>query len=79
MKLGPRRPDRLLAHLRECVAVAERVATPEQHVAAEMHLASLAPSPQGSLFNPQHAHLGVAPQGQPDPAGCVSALSRIPE
>lgn len=54
-------------------------ATPEQHVAAEMHLSSLAPSPQGSLFNPQHANSGVAPRGQPDPAGCVSALFRMPE
>ncbi|NII53561.1 hypothetical protein [Luteibacter sp. SG786] len=54
--------------------------TPEQLTAAEMHLASLAPSPpQGSLFNPQHANSGVAARGQPDPAGCVSALSRNPE
>lgn len=43
--------DRLLAHLRECVAGAERVATPEQRVAAEMHLASFAPSVQRALFS----------------------------
>jgi len=54
-------------------------ATPEQHVAAEMYLASLAPSPQASLFNQQHANPGVASRGQPDPAGCVSALRRNPE
>ncbi|NID06628.1 hypothetical protein HBF26_17165 [Luteibacter jiangsuensis] len=60
-------------------AVLAHGATPEQLVAAEMHLASLAPSPQGSLFNPQHANSGVAARGQPDPAGCVSALSRNPE
>jgi len=54
-------------------------ATPEQLVAAEMHLASLAPSPQASLFNQQHANPGVASRGQPDPAGCVSALRRSPE
>lgn len=54
-------------------------ATPEQLTAAEMHLAAPRTSPQRPLFNPQHAHLGVAPQGQPDPAGCVPALSRNPE
>jgi len=53
--------------------------TPEQHVAAEMHLAALAPSPQASLFNPQHANPGVASRGQPSPVGCVPALSRDPE
>lgn len=41
----------LLAHLRECVAIAGHVATPEQQVAAEMYLASLAPSAQRALFS----------------------------
>lgn len=54
-------------------------ATPEQLTAAEMYLASLAPSPQASLFNQQHANPGVATRGQPNPVGCVSALSRSPE
>jgi hypothetical protein len=54
-------------------------ATPEQLVAAEMYLASLAPSPQASLFNQQHANPGVATRGQPSPVGCVSALTRDPE
>lgn len=54
-------------------------ATPEQLVAAEMYLASLAPSPQASLFNQQHANSGVATRGQPSPVGCVPALSRNPE
>lgn len=54
-------------------------ATPEQLVAAEMYLASLAPSPQVPLFHPQHAYPGVATRGQPSPVGCVSALSRKPE
>jgi hypothetical protein len=53
--------------------------TPEQLTAAEMHLAAPHTTTQRSLFQPQHAHLGVAPQGQPDPAGCVPALSRMPE
>jgi len=60
-------------------AVLAHGATAEQLVAAEMHLASLAPSPQASLFNQQHANPGVASRGQPDPAGCVSALRRNPE
>jgi len=53
--------------------------TAEQLVAAEMYLASLAPSPQALLFNLQHANSGVATRGQPSPVGCVSALSRTPE
>jgi hypothetical protein len=60
-------------------AVLAHGATPEQLVAAEMHLASLASSPQASLFNLQHANPGVAPRGQPDPAGCVAAPHRNPE
>lgn len=53
--------------------------TPEQLTAAEMYLSSLAPSPQASLFYPQHAYPGVATRGQPSPVGCVPALSRNPE
>jgi len=79
MNPGTPRSDRLLAHLRDCVAAAERVATPEELVAAKTALNQPRHAVQRPLFNPQHAHLGVAPQGQPDPAGCVSALARNPE
>lgn len=67
-------------HARAVVpAVLSHGPTPEQLTAAEMYLASLAPSPQASLFHPQHAYSGVATRGQPDPAGGVPALSRSPE
>ena len=63
----------------QCLRVLANGPTPEQLVAAEMYLASLAPSPQASLFNQQHANSGVATRGQPSPVGCVPALSRNPE
>lgn len=67
-------------HARALVpAVLAHGPTAEQLVTAEMYLASLAPSPQASLFNQQHANSGVATRGQPSPVGCVSALPRNPE
>ena len=67
-------------HARAVVpAVLSHGPTPEQLTAAEMYLASLAPSPQASLFHPQHANPGVATRGQPSPVGCAAVSSRIPE
>lgn len=79
MTPGTPRSERLLAHLRECVAAAERVPSTEDLVAAEMLLAEPPKGVQRPLFNPQHAHPGVASRGQPSPVGCVPALSRNPE
>lgn len=79
MKPGTPRAERLIAHLRDCCAACDHVPTPEEIVAAEMVLAERPRARQRTLFNPQHAHLGVAPQGQPNPVGCVPALSRSPE
>jgi hypothetical protein len=57
--------------------------TPEQRTAAELvyHTQSRwdRPPRQLPLFHQQHANPGVATRGQPNPVGCVSALSRNPE
>ncbi|KAF1005451.1 MAG: hypothetical protein GAK28_03203 [Luteibacter sp.] len=79
MEPGTSRAERLIAHLRDCCAACDHVPTPEEIVAAEMLLAERPQAVQRTLFNPQHANSGVAARGQPDPAGCVSALSRSPE
>lgn len=79
MKPGAPHTDRLLAHLHQCLAACDHAPTREEIVAAEMLLAERPQAVQRTLFNPQHAHLGVAPQGQPNPVGCVPALSRSPE
>jgi len=71
-----------------CVDMAQLDAcgkTPEWDTAAHLiiHTPSRwdrpTPRPQLPLFNQQHANPGVASRGQPDPAGCVSALRRNPE
>ena len=62
--------DRLLAHLRECVAVADRVPTPEEIVAAEMLLAERPQSVQRTLFNPAPPTRESCPGDKPRlPAG----------
>lgn len=50
-------------------------ATPEQLVAAEMHLSSLRPTPQRSLFDTVPSNAGVAPCGQPEPSGLADSGS----
>jgi hypothetical protein len=70
---------RQLAHVRACVAEAERSHSPEQLRLAELALAGDPCSPQRSLFHPHIANRGVATPGQPDPAGRDCAFPRAPE
>lgn len=70
---------RQLAHLRACLDEADRVHTPEEIQAAELALADHPASLQRSLFHPHIANRGVAPPGQPDPAGCECALPGVPD
>jgi hypothetical protein len=51
MTPGAPRSERLLAHLRECVAAAERAPTTEDLVAAEMLLTEHPKAVQRPLFN----------------------------
>lgn len=59
--------------------------TPEQRTAADLisHTPSRwdrpKPKPQLSLFNPQHANPGVAPEGTPGSGRLRAALHRNPE
>lgn len=50
-------------------------ATPEQLVAAEMHLSSLRPMPQRSLFDTVPPHAGLITGGQPAPTGLAETAS----
>jgi hypothetical protein len=68
MTPGAPRSERLLAHLRECVAAAERVPSTEDLVAAEMLLAERPKAVQRPLFNTapptQESCPGTAPSLQ---------------
>lgn len=70
--------NQLANHLRECIAEAERLHTPEELLAAELSLHDKPNAPQPSLFSCA-ANRGVAPTGQPSPVGCGSTDIRNPE
>lgn len=67
--------DRQLAHARECLALADKIHTPEELAAARAALAIAPGQPQQTLFNAA-PNAGVATDGQPEPDGLVTAPIR---
>ena len=59
--------DRQLAHVRACLAEADRRHTPQELAEAAASLAVSPLAPQQTLFAPPHA--GLIPGGQPEPSG----------
>lgn len=78
MALTGERARLLPEHLRQCMAEAERGHTPEEILAAEVALSTAPEARQPSLFSCT-ANRGVAPTGQPGPAGCGARNLRNPE
>jgi hypothetical protein len=67
--------DRQLAHARACIALADKIHTPEELAAARAALAIAPDAPQQTLFNAK-PNVGVATGGQPEPDGLAFALSQ---
>lgn len=78
MTLSWARARRLPAHLRESLAEADKQHSPEELLAADLALSTARDARQQSLFACT-ANRGVAPSGQPGPAGCSARNLRNPE